>query len=143
MEPDKDLNYECSCMYPNVSNSFQVSPRTGRNATAMDECLRNGGILFGTGCITTTYVPDVFLFSVILISCTFIISIMLKEFRNTRFFGAKTREMISDFAVPIAITMMTLMDNLVGVKTPKLNVPSDFHVSVCSVHDAHLALHYH
>lgn len=38
--------------------------------------------------------------------------------------------MVADFAVPIAITVMTLIDNLTGIGTPKLEVPSDFKVPI-------------
>ena len=122
-------------MFPNVTHAFQVSPKSGRNDSAITECLRNGGILFGTGCVTPAYVPDVFLLSIILFTFTFIISIKLKNFRTTRFLGAKTREIVSDFAVPIAITLMTLLDNLIGLNTPKLQVPNEFQVRIHAIYE--------
>lgn len=36
---------------------------------------------------------------------------------------------MSDFAVLIAILSMVLLDYLVGIHTPKLNVPQEFSVS--------------
>merc|ERR1719397_1260034 len=57
---------------------------------------------------------------------TFLISANLKQFKFTNFFPTKVRSYISDFAVVIAIISMTLMDNLVGIETPKLSVPSKF-----------------
>lgn len=38
----------------------------------------------------------------------------------------------SDFAVMIAICVMTAVDIAVGINTPKLNVPSSFRVSTAS-----------
>ncbi len=127
-EPNKELNYECSCKLPNLTNAIVIQ-RDQSNQTAMEYCLQHGGILFGRGCTTPNYVPDVFLFSFILFIFTYIISVKLKDFRQTRFLGAKTREYISDFSVPIAITVMTVIDGLVGIGTPKLQVPSNFEVS--------------
>lgn len=126
-DPDRILNYECSCKLPNQTDSFSVQS-TAHNETALDVCLKSGGILFGRGCGTPTYVPNVFLFSVILFFITYILSVKLKDFRQTRFFGVKTRQLISDFAVPIAIMVTTLADYLSGIRTPKLQVPSQFEV---------------
>jgi hypothetical protein len=55
------------------------------NMTAA-ECEKSNGTLFGTGCNTKRYVPDVFLFSCLLFISTFVLAMSLKFFRNTRFF---------------------------------------------------------
>ncbi|EEB11139.1 sodium-driven chloride bicarbonate exchanger, putative [Pediculus humanus corporis] len=91
-----------------------------------EECLRNNGTLVGHGCPGQGYVPDVFLMSILLFIGTFLISVELKDFKNALFFPSKVRQFISDFAVIIAILSMSLIDWYVGIKTPKLQVPSDF-----------------
>ena len=47
----------------------------------------------------------------------------LKGFKSASFFPAKVRALISDFAVIIAIVTMVVVDYLVGVPTPKMQVP--------------------
>ena len=49
--------------------------------------------------------------------------------RSSRYFPAKVRKIMSDFAVMIAIAIMTTIDFLMGINTPKLNVPREFRVS--------------
>lgn len=46
--------------------------------------------------------------------------------RNSCYFPSSVRQIFSDFAVMIAIAIMTLLDYFVGINTPKLNVPSTF-----------------
>jgi HCO3- transporter family len=65
----------------------------GSNSTELDwfslseeDCQKNNGTLFGTGCNTPRYVPDVFFFSCLLFISTFVLAMSLKFFRNTRFF---------------------------------------------------------
>ncbi|CAG5056503.1 unnamed protein product [Parnassius apollo] len=120
---DEVLNYECYCLpsnYSNVPEDF--------NWTTIDKesCQFYNGTLLGVGCETKVYVPDVFLMSIILFLGTFIISIILKDFKNSLFFPSKVRQIISDFSVIIAILSMSFLDYKVGVKTPKLEVPSEF-----------------
>ena len=64
--------------------------------------------------------------SVILFTGAFTISYSLKNFRNTGYLPGKVRNLLSDFAVPIAILSMTLMSYLSNVDTPKLIVPDSF-----------------
>ncbi|KAL1457403.1 hypothetical protein WDU94_007639 [Cyamophila willieti] len=84
------------------------------------------GTVSGKGCSMSTPVPDVFLMSIILFLGTFILSVQLKDFKNALFFPSKVRQFISDFSVIIAISSMTCLDLITGIKTPKLEVPSDF-----------------
>jgi solute carrier family 4 (sodium bicarbonate transporter), member 10 len=85
--------------------------------------------------------------SIILFLGTFIISVILKDFKNALFFPSKVREtskeitkrgrfsmipihfqvrqVISDFSVIIAIFSMTILDRLVHIPTPKLEVSSE------------------
>jgi solute carrier family 4 (sodium bicarbonate transporter), member 10 len=50
------------------------------------ECLSRNGTLDGPGCFASEYVPDVFLMSVILFLGTFLLSVILKDFKNSLFF---------------------------------------------------------
>lgn len=79
-----------------------------------------------------TYVPDVFLFSLMIFIATYILSLVLKDFKTASFFPAKVRALISDFSVVIAILSMTGLDYMVGIATPKLIVPQQFKVSLIS-----------
>lgn len=73
-----------------------------------------------------SYYPDVYFFSIILFIFTFLICISLKNIRNKPFLPTKVRQIISDFAVLIAILLMSGLDSYVGLNIPKLSVPSDF-----------------
>lgn len=119
------IDYTCSCRLEYTSRVIQT---TSRNETLLKACLREGGTLEGSGCNTPNYVPDVFLFSFILFISTYIISVILKDFKSASFFPAKVRAVISDFAVVIAIFSMTALDVIVGINTPKLLVPQEFKV---------------
>jgi sodium bicarbonate transporter 10 len=99
-----------------------------RNDIAVNECVVNNGTLTGVGCETPRYVLDVFLLSTILFSSTYVISLMLKDFKTSSFFPTKFRQIVSDFAVVIAIASMSILDNLIGLETPKLYVPDKFKV---------------
>ncbi|XP_071448217.1 electroneutral sodium bicarbonate exchanger 1 isoform X3 [Hetaerina americana] len=115
-----DLNYDCYCNTSTLSETFQSLDVSKENCTKLN------GTLQGMGCDTPHYVPDVFLMSIILFLGTFLLSVVLKDFKNSLFFPSKVRQVISDFAVIIAILSMSLMDTLVGISTPKLEVPSKF-----------------
>lgn len=52
----------------------------------------HNGTLAGGGCDTKVYVPDVFLMSIILFLGTFIISIILKDVKNSLFFPSKVMQ---------------------------------------------------
>lgn len=130
LHPDRPLDYDCFCI-ANQTNGAHFSFQINETITdAKLNCLASGGTLIGTGCQTPNYVPDVFLFSFILLTFTYIISIQLKGFIKTRYFTSNIRQLISDFAVPIAIILMTLIDNLTGLPTPKLHVPDTFKVII-------------
>ncbi|XP_061706919.1 sodium bicarbonate cotransporter 3 isoform X2 [Cydia pomonella] len=121
--PDEVLNYECCCL---PSNYSAVPQHFNWTTVDKDSCQLYNGTLAGGGCDTKVYVPDVFLMSIILFLGTFTISIILKDFKNSLFFPSKVRQIISDFSVIIAILSMSFLDYKVGVKTPKLEVPSEF-----------------
>ena len=71
---------------------------------------------------------DVFLVSVVLMAGTLILAFTLKYCRNWRYGPSKLRQILSDFAVMIAIVVMVLVDMAFGINTPKLFVPSTFKV---------------
>ncbi|CAH0726440.1 unnamed protein product, partial [Brenthis ino] len=121
--PDEVLNYECYCL---PSNYSRVPEQFNWTSIDKESCQLYNGTLAGGGCDTKVYVPDVFLMSIILFLGTFTISIILKDFKNSLFFPSKIRQFISDFSVIIAILSMSFLDFKVGVKTPKLEVPSEF-----------------
>ncbi|XP_024935831.1 electroneutral sodium bicarbonate exchanger 1 isoform X10 [Cephus cinctus] len=122
---DEILNYDCWCKPPNQTYS---SSYENINWTSLDQigCQNYNGTLEGGGCGTPHYVPDVFLMSIILFMGTFLLSVELKDFKNALFFPSKVRQIVSDFAVIIAIFSMTILDNVVGISTPKLEVPVEF-----------------
>ncbi|XP_059059255.1 sodium bicarbonate cotransporter 3 isoform X2 [Achroia grisella] len=121
--PDEVLNYECYCL---PSNYSEVPEQFNWTTVDKETCQVYNGTLAGGGCDTIVYVPDVYLMSIILFLGTFMISIILKDFKNSLFFPSKVRQIISDFSVIIAILSMSFLDYKVGVKTPKLEVPSEF-----------------
>uniref|UniRef100_T1DCB7 Anion exchange protein n=1 Tax=Cupiennius salei TaxID=6928 RepID=T1DCB7_CUPSA len=112
----------CICVQPNTTTEYPEDFQWASLNSSM--CGLYNGTWAGSGCISPY--PDVFLFSVILYACTFAIAVFLKEFKFTPFFSTKVRSTISDFAVVIAIFLMTLADATVGLKTPKLQVPEKF-----------------
>lgn len=117
-------NFTCECIFDDgVSSLIQ---ETTRNQTGLKACKALNGTLFGPGCSTPNYTPDVFYLSCILFAFTYVISIVLKEFKTSPFFSTKVRQIVSDFAVVIAISSMTLFDNYIGIGTPKLYVPTEF-----------------
>ena len=132
MNPIHRLNspsdYTCYCEYDDRGDTVLLQT-TLRNQTRIAKCISEGGSLVGPGCNVPNFVPDVFFFSVILFLATYIISVILKDFKSASFFPARVRAVISDFAVVIAIFSMTFIDFMVGVDTPKLMVPQEFKVS--------------
>ena len=139
-----DHDFPCDCVpygnvtIENVYNSTHNSSEffnpqsvitafsNGTSFYNKDECTAIfNGTLIGKGC-PGYYKSDIFLFSVILFLGTFTISKICKDFRGASFFPAKARAFISDFAVIIAILLMVSLDMIVGINTPKLEVPSEF-----------------
>ncbi|GFS07692.1 anion exchange protein [Elysia marginata] len=72
------------------------------------------------------YIPDAFMFSVILFATTFFIATFLVDFRHWSCFPTFVRNILGDFAVLIAIVLMVGLDAALGFKTPKLTVPDEF-----------------
>ncbi|CAG9862745.1 unnamed protein product, partial [Phyllotreta striolata] len=114
---------DCQCVW---NGTGPLLPEiTNNSAVNQTVCLQLNGTL-SEGCFKPAYAPDVYLMSILLVLATFIISIHLKDFKNALFFPSKVRQFISDFAVIIAICSTTLLDIMVGIDTPKLEVPHEF-----------------
>ncbi|KAM9450611.1 electrogenic sodium bicarbonate cotransporter 1 isoform 1-T1 [Clarias gariepinus] len=132
---DMATQYGCHCMPPegnmSIPDELIKAPfnSTGQhwNATwsslTRSECLESGGVLQGGSC---GFVPDITLMSFILFMGTYTCSMALKKFKTSRFFPTMVRNMISDFAIILAILIFCGIDALVGVDTPKLEVPVEF-----------------
>ncbi|XP_034668428.1 electroneutral sodium bicarbonate exchanger 1 isoform X4 [Drosophila subobscura] len=112
--------YDCVCIPPPGSNASVVEYAKYN----WDYCEPNNGTLIGGDCGTPP-TENVFLMSVVLCTGTFIISTILKDFKNALFFPSAVRQYISDFSVLIAIFAMTFFDYSLGVPTQKLEVPAE------------------
>jgi len=67
-----------------------------------------------------------FIFSIILFFLTYFISTSLKNFRHKAYLPSRVREILSDFAVLLAILISSMLDLFVGLKTAKLTIPGEF-----------------
>ncbi|KAL0274169.1 UNVERIFIED_CONTAM: hypothetical protein PYX00_006656 [Menopon gallinae] len=108
------------------SDPFYRSALINGTSISKEDCMKANGTVMIHRWSAEEGVPDVFLMSILLFIGTFLISVQLKDFKNALFFPSKVRQFISDFAVIIAIFLMTFIDWYVGIATPKLEVPSDF-----------------
>uniref|UniRef100_A0A182QVR5 Anion exchange protein n=1 Tax=Anopheles farauti TaxID=69004 RepID=A0A182QVR5_9DIPT len=117
--------YDCACLPPAGQT---LTPEAIHQWAQYDlrTCKTLNGTLTGVDCAKPEYVSDVFLMSIVLFAGTYIISVILKDFKNALFFPAVVRQFISDFSVTIAIFSMTLLDFFTRIATPKLDVPSEF-----------------
>uniref|UniRef100_A0A673CEJ8 Anion exchange protein n=1 Tax=Sphaeramia orbicularis TaxID=375764 RepID=A0A673CEJ8_9TELE len=139
-KPDYVTAYKCECLAPDpvaamIFNALVPMPDnsstvSGLNVTALDwsqlskkECLTYGGSLVGKSC---KYVPDLALMSFILFFGTYSMTVSLKKFKFSRYFPTKLRKLISDFSIFMSIMTFVGLDMLMGLKTPKLIVPTEF-----------------
>ncbi|CAC5404016.1 SLC4A4 [Mytilus coruscus] len=93
------------------------------NSIKKEDCVDLGGVLEGSGCETPIYHDNVFFLSIILGIGTFTIAWELVKMKKSPFFPTIVRQTLGDFAVFIAICLMVLFDALLGIQTPKLQVP--------------------
>lgn len=118
---DIDVRVDCYCEPPNGTDLLNST--TNWTILSKHACKEYGGTLHGLGC---QYYADVFLFSVLLFVSTFTLAVFLKDFKTTSYFPTSVRALVSDFSVVIAILLMTVTDMLLGLDTPKLEVPQKF-----------------
>ncbi|CAG2204038.1 NCBE [Mytilus edulis] len=137
--PDIPLDYTCNCVPNNQTgnittvrtmptsivnlNSTMNTTIINWNSIKKEKCVDLGGILEGPGCETPIYHDNVFFLSIILGIGTFTIAWELVKMKKSPFFPTIVRQTLGDFAVFIAICLMVLVDALLGVPTPKLQVP--------------------
>ncbi|XP_057176938.1 electrogenic sodium bicarbonate cotransporter 4 isoform X1 [Triplophysa rosa] len=140
-KPDYITTYRCDCLPPDQVSSLAHNASSGLgidnitdypmfNFSAVDwsqlnkkDCVRFGGSLVGKSC---KYVPDLALLSFFLFFGTYSMTISLKKFKASRYFPTKLRKLISDFAIFTSIMTFVALDMLMGLKTPKLIVPTEF-----------------
>ncbi|XP_028435569.1 sodium bicarbonate cotransporter 3 isoform X2 [Perca flavescens] len=128
--------YTCKCSPPANASAEVLQIWSQRNITSesiewgeltVKDCVDLHGEFVGSACSHEgPYVPDVLFWSVILFFTTFFLSSFLKQFKTKRYFPTKVRSSISDFAIFLTIMIMVLVDYLVGIPSPKLNVPDRF-----------------
>ncbi|KAK1806612.1 hypothetical protein P4O66_005117, partial [Electrophorus voltai] len=126
--------YTCQCSPPanyTPELTWNVSGYTpdSINWSELDvsTCRKLRGEFVGAACSHHgPYIPDVLFWSVILFFTTFFLCSFLKQFKTKRYFPTRVRSTISDFAVFLTIMVMVLVDYLVGIPSPKLNVPDTF-----------------
>uniref|UniRef100_UPI00358DD9C6 electroneutral sodium bicarbonate exchanger 1-like n=1 Tax=Myxine glutinosa TaxID=7769 RepID=UPI00358DD9C6 len=133
---DQLTNYRCTCVAPSLPSNHTLQLWDKWNVTSssftwsnltVSECRSLHGEFVGTACgHHGPYVPDVLFWSVILFFSTFLLSTFLKEFKTMRYFPTKVRAIVSDFAVFLTILIMLTTDHLLGIPSPKLQVPSVF-----------------
>ncbi|XP_071355528.1 sodium bicarbonate cotransporter 3-like isoform X4 [Trachinotus anak] len=128
--------YSCQCSPP-ANATDQLEQKWNRTGYSPDSipwssfnvsmCKMLHGEFVGPACgHHGPYIPDVLFWSIILFFTTFFLSSFLKQFKTERYFPTKVRSTISDFAVFITIMIMVLVDYLMGIPSPKLNVPDRF-----------------
>ncbi|XP_076127097.1 electrogenic sodium bicarbonate cotransporter 4 [Alosa pseudoharengus] len=130
-KPDYVTQYKCECIAPDpMPVPDNTSALFGLNITALDwtqlskkECVKYGGALVGKSC---KFVPDLALMSFILFFGTYSMTVSLKKFKFSRYFPTALRKLISDFSIFMSIMTFVGLDMLMGLKTPKLIVPTEF-----------------
>uniref|UniRef100_A0A673ZKT7 Anion exchange protein n=1 Tax=Salmo trutta TaxID=8032 RepID=A0A673ZKT7_SALTR len=131
-KPDYVTAYKCECLpclspspYSSTSKtvSYSLPPYLDWSQLSKKECVKYGGSLVGNTC---KYVPDLALMSFILFFGTYSMTVSLKKFKFSRYFPTKLRKLISDFSIFMAIMTFVGLDRLIGLKTPKLIVPTEF-----------------
>ncbi|XP_055731869.1 sodium bicarbonate cotransporter 3-like isoform X7 [Salvelinus fontinalis] len=135
-ELDNLTLYSCQCSPPANASAqiLQTWNQTGHtpdsiswNSLNVSMCNLLHGEFAGPACgHHGPYIPDVLFWSIILFFTTFFLSSFLKDIKTERYFPTKVRSTISDFAVFLTIMIMVLVDYLMGIPSPKLNVPDRF-----------------
>ncbi|NXP55323.1 S4A4 protein, partial [Heliornis fulica] len=115
------VGLKCLCMTPSSLSALSLQPSDAPAGLSRAQCLGRGGHLLGTSC---WYVPDITLISFLLFGGTFLSCTALKHFRSSRYFPTGVRNLVSDFAIILAILASCTVDATLGLETPKLLVPS-------------------
>uniref|UniRef100_A0A8B9K177 Solute carrier family 4 member 7 n=1 Tax=Astyanax mexicanus TaxID=7994 RepID=A0A8B9K177_ASTMX len=126
----------CACMSPVITFGGLLGEATRSNIVSVIYThIHKLGNVFFCGCVGFVgsacghhgpFIPDVLFWSIILFFTTFFLSSFLKQFKTERYFPTRVRSTISDFAVFLTILVMVLVDFLMGIPSPKLNVPDRF-----------------
>ncbi|XP_076966835.1 electroneutral sodium bicarbonate exchanger 1 isoform X2 [Tamandua tetradactyla] len=134
--PELQRTGRCRCTLPDNPNNHTLQYWKDHNIMASEvnwanltvsECQEMHGEFMGSACgHHGPYTPDVLFWSCILFFTTFILSSTLKTFKTSRYFPTRVRSMVSDFAVFLTIFTMVIIDFLIGIPSPKLQVPSVF-----------------
>jgi anion exchange protein len=139
MSGSKNLTDNCTCFESNSTNTTTLISDTTMAATL--EHSRLGALVPGVSSLTNClalngewmcakvskqYYPDIFIFSVLLFIIGFLICIFFERLRDSPFFPSGIRRVLSDFSVLISILIISVINALVGINTPKLFVPSKF-----------------
>ncbi|XP_055520513.1 electroneutral sodium bicarbonate exchanger 1-like [Leucoraja erinacea] len=133
---DQLTQYFCVCAEPHNPNNRTMVYWEMQNITkssvpwanlTVSDCRTFHGEFVGPSCGPHgPHTPDVLFWSVILFFSTFTLSGFLKQFKTSHYFPTKVRSMISDFAIFLTIFSMVLIDYVLGIPSPKLQVPSIF-----------------
>ncbi|PVD31101.1 hypothetical protein C0Q70_10379 [Pomacea canaliculata] len=142
LRPKKGHVYlpHCFCDLPRGNLTDTASNLTTAATTTLTTATTGNVTIFDSSALTeamckamnltwkceSSFVPDVFLMSVILFATTFFVAIFLVDFRAWPCFPTFVRNIIGDFAILIAILVNVGIDAAVGLPTPKLTVPSEF-----------------
>jgi hypothetical protein len=79
--------------------------------------------------------------SLLLTAGTCVLALWLKQMRQRLYFTTFVRRIISDFAISIAIVIMIAIDMMVGIETPKLNVPNQLRVRYFNINKVIFSRH--
>ncbi|XP_056012278.1 sodium bicarbonate cotransporter 3-like isoform X2 [Ostrea edulis] len=151
LSPEDEFHFNCSCILTPPDNATyfnttdlalgagpayavqEATTMSFMNSTSMDYaslseemCKLYNGTMVGPDCASHPYVADVFFLSIILFFGTYFLATSLKEFKTSGYFPTFVRQIVSDFAVLIAIIVMVGLDIAIGIGTPKLEVPEKF-----------------
>ncbi|XP_062518366.1 sodium-driven chloride bicarbonate exchanger-like isoform X2 [Corticium candelabrum] len=127
------LNCVCNCTVNGTTvngttmNGFVVAmfPMQTANASCNDFGTMNN-LTTTSVCPEITGFREVFFLSVILMFGTFFLALYLKGFKQTSYLPARARQIVSDYAVVVAVIFWIVIDVAFSVDTPKLSVPDKF-----------------
>ncbi|KAG8579256.1 hypothetical protein GDO81_010776 [Engystomops pustulosus] len=129
---DNITQYNCKCSLIEMGNEsssnftlydsyYNMNMQEPINLT-QEQCIHLGGHLEGSSC---TYIPDVFLMSIILFVGTSLCTEYLKSFQTSRYLSTSIRKLTGDFSVILTIVIFCVIDVICGLETPKLVVPNE------------------